>query len=115
MSTFLTFVHQAQQVADTFSLSDFPDWMVAALVAYEAGTLTKKQSKKVKRKLVWEVFKNKFNFKKKKDKIENKGVLIVLLIICIGLTGLIFALGGTVWGIVAAVCTLLLGSMLFAK
>ena len=99
-----------QHLTENFSTHQ-PEWLLGAILAYQAGVLTRKQKRKLKWRLVWGTIKSKFPFRKK---AKGKGVSvggILLLLVCVGLTGLIFALGGTVWGIVAAVCTLLVAGL----
>lgn len=115
MFPLIAIIQQLQQPADLLPGTAAPEWLVAALLAYQAGSLTRKQKRKLKWKLAWEVVKSKFSFRKAKKKTENKGVFILLLVICLGLTGLIFALGAVTWGIVAAIMTLLVAILLFGK
>lgn len=82
------FLSIAQQAFSESSLTHLPEWLAAALIAYQAGTLTRKQKRKLKWKLAWEIMKNKLSFSKKAKKEGKKTglkiIVVVLILACFG-------------------------------
>jgi fatty acid desaturase len=91
MHHLLSIIHQAQQTADAFATTSTPEWLTAAILAYQAGTLTKKQMRKLKWKLAWQYFKSKLPFGKKRK--GNKGLLILSIILGLACFGVAIWLG----------------------
>lgn len=71
-------------VADSNSL---PSWLAIALSALAAGTLTRRQRRKLRWRLAWEMTKAKMGFRKSKKEKMSVGLiilLVVLLAVCFG-------------------------------
>lgn len=74
--------------------NNLPAWLVAALAAYTAGTLSKKQIRKLKWRLAWQYAKSKLPFSKKgKGEGKNTGLLILSIILVLGCFGVAIWLG----------------------
>lgn len=67
--------------------SPAPAWLAIALSALAAGTLTRKQRRKLRWRLAWEMAKAKMGFRRKKKEKVSVGLIIlmvVLLAVCFG-------------------------------
>jgi len=67
--------------------SPVPAWMAIALSALAAGTLTRKQRRKLRWRLAWEMAKTKLGFRKRKKEKVGAGIIIlmvILLLVCFG-------------------------------
>jgi hypothetical protein len=58
-----------------------PFWWAIALSALAAGTLTRKQRRKLRWRLAWEMTKAKMGFRKKKKEKMSVGLIILLVIL----------------------------------
>lgn len=65
-------------VTDSQSL---PSWLAVALAALAAGTLTRKQRRKLRWRLAWEMTKAKMGFRKSKKEKMGAGIIILLVIL----------------------------------
>ena len=65
-------------VTDSQSL---PSWLALALAALAAGTLTRKQRRKLRWRLAWEMTKAKMGFRKSKKEKMSAGLIILLVIL----------------------------------
>ena len=65
-------------VTDSQSL---PSWLALALAALAAGTLTRKQRRKLRWRLAWEMTKAKMGFRKSKKEKMSVGLIILLVIL----------------------------------
>ena len=65
-------------VTDSQSL---PSWLAVALAALAAGTLTRKQRRKLRWRLAWEMTKAKMGFRKSKKEKMSVGLIILLVIL----------------------------------
>ncbi len=65
-------------VTDSHSL---PSWLAVALAALAAGTLTRKQRRKLRWRLAWEMTKAKMGFRKSKKEKMSVGLIILLVIL----------------------------------
>ena len=65
-------------VTDSQSL---PAWLAVALAALAAGTLTRKQRRKLRWRLAWEMTKAKMGFRKSKKEKMGAGIIILLVIL----------------------------------
>ncbi|HOZ68703.1 MAG TPA: hypothetical protein PLB49_14055 [Chitinophagaceae bacterium] len=65
-------------VTDSHSL---PSWLAVALTALAAGTLTRKQRRKLRWRLAWEMTKAKMGFRKSKKEKMSVGLIILLVIL----------------------------------
>ena len=65
-------------VTDSQSL---PSWLALALAALAAGTLTRKQRRKLRWRLAWEMTKAKMGFRKSKKEKMGAGIIILLVIL----------------------------------
>jgi hypothetical protein len=72
--------------------NNLPAWVVAALAAFAAAALSKKQIRKLKWKLAWQYAKSKLPFSKK-GKGKNTGLLILSIILVLGCFGVAIWLG----------------------
>ena len=61
--------------------SPVPAWLAIALSAMAAGTLTRKQRRKLRWRLAWEMTKAKMGFRSKKNEKANVGIIILLVIL----------------------------------
>ncbi len=64
-----------------------PSWLAVALTALAAGTLTRKQRRKLRWRLAWEMTKSKLGFNKRKKEKVSVGLIIlmvILLAVCFG-------------------------------
>lgn len=75
-------------VADSNSL---PSWLAVALAAVAAGTLTRKQRRKLRWRLAWEMTKAKMGFRKRKK--EKMGVGLIILLVFL----LLVSFGTAIW------------------
>ncbi len=75
-------------VADSHSL---PSWLAIALTALAAGTLTRKQRRKLRWRLAWELTKAKMGFRKSKKEKMGAGVMILLVLL------LLISFGTAIW------------------
>ncbi len=68
-------------------LQSQPEWLAIALSALAAGTLTRKQRRKLRWRLAWELTKAKMGFRKSKKEKMGAGMIILLvflLAVCFG-------------------------------
>lgn len=82
----------AQQTLSENSLGHLPEWFTAAMVAYQAGRLTRKQKRKLKWKLAWEMVKSKLPFRKK-EKGKNTALKIIVVLLILATFGFAIWLG----------------------
>lgn len=75
-------------VADSHSL---PSWLAVALTAVAAGTLTRKQRRKLRWKLAWELTKAKMGFRKSKKEKMGTGMIILVVLL------LLISFGTAIW------------------
>lgn len=71
--------------------SPVPAWLDIALSAIAAGTLTRKQRRKLRWRLAWEMAKAKMGFRRKKKEKANVGIIILLVIL------LALSFGTAIW------------------
>jgi hypothetical protein len=62
-------------------LQSQPEWLAIALSALAAGTLTRKQRRKLRWRLAWEMTKAKMGFRKSKKEKMSVGLIILLVIL----------------------------------
>lgn len=84
--TFLSVLTASQP--DTHSL---PSWLAIALTALAAGTLTRKQRRKLRWRLAWEMTKAKMGFRKRKKEKMSVGLIILMVLL------LLFCFGTAIW------------------
>ena len=58
-----------------------PAWMAVALSALAAGTLTRKQRRKLRWRLAWQMAKAKMGFRSKKKEKANVAIIILMVIL----------------------------------
>lgn len=75
-------------VADSHSLTS---WLAVALTAVAAGTLTRKQRRKLRWKLAWELTKAKMGFRKSKKEKMGTGMIILVVLL------LLISFGTAIW------------------
>jgi len=75
-------------VADSHSL---PSWLAIALTAVAAGTLTRKQRRKLRWRMAWEMTKERFGIRKKGKKKGNTGLIILMVVL------LAISFGTAIW------------------
>lgn len=61
--------------------SPVPAWLAIALSALVAGNLTRKQRRKLRWRMAWEMAKAKMGFRRKKKEKANVGIIILLVIL----------------------------------
>ena len=61
--------------------NSLPAWLAVALAALAAGTLTRKQRRKLRWRLAWEMTKAKMGFRKSKKEKMGAGIIILLVIL----------------------------------
>lgn len=71
--------------------SPVPAWLAIALSAIAAGTLTRKQRRKLRWRLAWEMAKAKMGFRRKKKEKAKVGIIILLVIL------LALSFGTAIW------------------
>ncbi|MBN8686838.1 MAG: hypothetical protein J0M10_07465 [Chitinophagales bacterium] len=71
--------------------TDLPAWLTIAISAMAAGTLTRKQRRKLRWRLAWEMTKNRAGLGKRAKEKGKTGLLILLLIL------LAISFGTAIW------------------
>jgi hypothetical protein len=72
-------------------LQSQPEWLAIALAAVAAGTLTRKQRRKLRWRLAWEMTKAKLGLNKRKKEKVGTGVIILLVLL------LLISFGTAIW------------------